>query len=75
MFKIRLETPEPNGVKISRKNVCIVTINKSEKFDKDEEAARKLLEFYLRQQDPTWSQQFLNAIMLGPTLDEDDMIV
>jgi len=26
MFKVKLEKPEPAGVKISKKNVCLVTI-------------------------------------------------
>lgn len=34
-----------------------------------------MIEFYLAQRDPTWSQQFKNAVMLGPTLDEEDMMV
>lgn len=30
MFKVKLEKPEPAGVKISKKNVCLVTITKNE---------------------------------------------
>jgi len=33
MFKVKLEKPEPAGVKISKKNVCLVTISKSEEID------------------------------------------
>jgi hypothetical protein len=33
MFKVRLEKPEPEGVKISKKNVCIVTIVAAEDAD------------------------------------------
>jgi len=29
IFKIKLSNPEPNGVKISKKNVCLVRIVKS----------------------------------------------
>jgi len=35
MFKVKLEKPEPAGVKISKKNVCLVTISKSEEIDKE----------------------------------------
>mgnify|MGYP000406610521 CR=1 FL=1 len=35
IFKIKLDKPEPAGVKISKKNVCLVTIVKSEDEDKN----------------------------------------
>lgn len=47
MFKVKLEKPEPAGVKISKKNVCLVTISKSEEIDKEEEDKRKLIEYFL----------------------------
>lgn len=47
MFKVKLEKPEPSGVKISKKNVCLVTISKSEEIDKEEEDKRKLIEYFL----------------------------
>ena len=55
MFKIKLEKPEPMGVKISKKNVCLVTLSKNEEFDQEEEDKRKLIEFYLSQKSVTWS--------------------
>ena len=75
IFKVKLDSPEPKGVKISKKNVCLVTIVRSEDLNKNEEAQKKLIEFFLNQRDPTWTQQFKNAVMLGPTLDEDDMML
>jgi solute carrier family 8 (sodium/calcium exchanger) len=33
---------------------------------------RKLIEFYLSMQDPSWSQQFKNAVLLGPVIDEEE---
>jgi hypothetical protein len=72
---VKLDCPEPKGVKISKKNVCLVTIVRNEEFNKNEESQRKMIEFYLAQREPTWSQQFKNAVMLGPTLDEEDMMV
>jgi hypothetical protein len=47
MFKVKLEKPEPAGVKISKKNVCLVTISKSEEIDKEEEDKKKLIEYFL----------------------------
>ena len=47
MFKVKLEKPEPAGVKISKKNVCLVTISSNEEFDKEEDDKRKLIEYYL----------------------------
>lgn len=70
-FKVKLEKPEPTGVKISKKNVCMVTLVRSEEEDKMASSQRKLMSFYLSMQDPTWSQQFRNAVFLGPIIDED----
>ena len=34
MFKVILEKPEPAGVKISKRNVCLVTISKGDHKEK-----------------------------------------
>lgn len=73
IFKVKLDKPDPAGVKISKKNVCLVTIVRSEDEDKNAASQRKLLQFYLQMQDPTWGQQFKNAVLLGPVIDEDDL--
>ena len=75
IFKVKLEKPEPSEVKITKKNVCMVTIVQQEDHDKAEEDRQKLIEFYMSQQDPTWAQQFKNAVMLGPQFDEDNLIL
>lgn len=72
IFKVKLDKPEPNGVKISKKNVCLVTLARSEQDDKMAASQRKLIEFYLSMQDPSWSQQFKNAVLLGPVIDEEE---
>jgi hypothetical protein len=54
MFKVKLEKPEPAGVKISKKNVCLVTISQNEEIDKEEEDKKKLIEYFLSQRDITW---------------------
>jgi len=47
IFKVKLEKPEPQEVKISKKNVCLVTIVKGDDAEKQEDERQKLLEFYL----------------------------
>lgn len=48
IFKVKLDKPEPQGVKISKKNVCLVTLVKSEDEDKMLASQRKLIEYYLQ---------------------------
>lgn len=75
MFKVKLEKPEPAGVKISKKNVCLVTISKSEEIDKEEEDKRRLIEYFLSQKDVTWLSQFRTAVTLGPVISDEDLIL
>jgi hypothetical protein len=37
IFKVKLEKPEPSEVKISKKNVCLVTILRGEEDEKYED--------------------------------------
>jgi len=37
------------------------------------ESQRKLISLYLEMKDPTWGQQFKNAVLLGPDLDEEEL--
>lgn len=55
IFKVKLDKPEPMGVKISKKNVCLVTLIRSEAEDKMAESQRKLISMYIAMQEPTWS--------------------
>ena len=32
IFKVKLEKPEPAGVKISKRNICLVTISKGDQY-------------------------------------------
>ena len=75
MFKVKLEKPEPVGVKISKKNFLLVTISKNEEFDKEEEDKRRLIEFYMHQKEVTFTSQFRGAITLGPQISEEDLIL
>lgn len=51
----------------------MVTIVRSEDMTANEESQRRLVEFFFAQRDATWTQQFKNAVMCGPVLDEEDM--
>ena len=75
IFKVKLEKPEPTEVKISKKNVCLVTIVKGNEEGMLGDESKKLLEFYLSQQEATWAGQFKNAVLLGPQIDEDNLIL
>jgi len=75
MFKVKIEKPDPEVVKISKKNVCIVTITSSEQEAAEADEHSKMIEYFVRQKQPTWGDQFKNACILGPQIDEDNLIV
>lgn len=74
-FKVIIEKAEPAGVKISKKNTCIVEIINRELEIKNEEEHYDLINYFMGQKKPTWSSQFMQAIQLSPTVDEDHLIV
>lgn len=47
MFKIKLEKPEPDTVKISKKNVCIVTISPNEEGSNEQDEHQKMVEYFV----------------------------
>lgn len=75
MFKIVLEKADPAEVKISKKNVCVVTIVQSESLQKEQEQKSKLMGYFLESQQISYMQQFLEACKCGPQIDNDDLIV
>jgi len=56
MFKVKIEKPEPKGVKISKRNCAIITIVSGGEEDMCILKEHKLLEYFLSTQDPTWGQ-------------------
>lgn len=69
-----LEKPEPEQVKISKKNCCTVElINQGKEDDNDEHT--NMINYFVAQKEPTFASQFRNACMLCPSVDEDDLIV
>jgi solute carrier family 8 (sodium/calcium exchanger) len=75
MFKIKLEKAEPQGVKISKKNVCLVTIVQNEDAQRDQDDHAKLMDYFMQSQEKSWSTQMKDAVKLGPCIDEDNLIV
>jgi len=54
IFKVKLEKPEPSpGVKISKKNVCLVTIVGGED-EADDDEQKKMFKFFMQQKEITW---------------------
>jgi hypothetical protein len=47
MFQVKLFNPEPNGVKISKKNTCIVTIAKCDELEEENKKKQKLIEYFM----------------------------
>jgi len=66
MFKVIIEKSEPVGVKISKRNCAIVTIVSGGEEETQMMQEQKLLEYFLSTREPSWPQQFKNALMLGP---------
>ncbi len=77
IIPIEIKHPSPEGVQVSRKNVCFVEIvpDDVEKEIADEQLRiEKQLEYFLQQKQITYCGQFKTAIMLQPTVDEDGKI-
>jgi len=56
IFQVKLDKPSPEGVKISKKNICFVEIVPDDKaMDQEDEIQQKMLEYLLQQKDATWA--------------------
>lgn len=60
---------------MSRKNVALITITHDKDLQEEADEHAKLIEFYMHSKNPTWGAQFKNAILLGPQIDDENMIV
>ena len=74
-FKIVLEKPEPEQVKISKKNCCTVELKSAGNTEEENDEHTKMISYFVQQKNPGWSGQFKQAVMLCPSVDEDDLIV
>lgn len=74
-FKVVLEKPEPDAVKISKKNCCTVELKQTNKNVETLNEHTKMINYFVSQKNPGWGDQFKQAVMLCPQVDEDDLIV
>jgi len=73
VFSLKLDKPEPSGTKLAKKQECFVQIvSDSEESSKEDKLQQKMLEYILQQKEATWAQQFKIAVILGPTIDDDN---
>lgn len=70
MLKIAIEHAQPEGVKVSRKNIAIVTITADFELEDQKEDAQ-LLHFFSEEQKPSWGRLFKKAIILGPQIEDN----
>ena len=75
MFRVTISDPQPSNVKLSRKNVCFVTLSSNSEAYKEQESQVKLIEFFFSNKNPTWASQFRNACLLGPRINDENLIV
>lgn len=75
MFRVVISDPQPSHVKLSRKNVCFITLTGNSEAEQAQEAHIKMQEFYFQNRNPTWGSQFKNAILLGPRINEENLVV
>lgn len=75
-FRVIIEKAEPAGVKISKKNNCIVEVRDGQIDEVLEEEQINLINYYVNQkQKMGWKDQFIQACMLSPQVDDEDMVV
>ena len=74
MLKVVIVKAVPEYVKISKIKTCIVMIMQNREQEQDALEGEKMLEYYLTTREPSWGQQFKNAVLLTPQI-EDDLVV
>lgn len=75
-FCLEISDPKPEGVKISKRNICIIDIVPDDLHGEEQEEfeRQKMLEYFLSNKEIGWCQQFKVACMLGPQIDDDNHI-
>lgn len=75
-FAIEISDAKPEGVKLSKRNMCFINIEPEDQDAEEREAYRnaKMLEYFVDGKTISWGQQFKVACMLGPSIDEDNLI-
>ena len=76
-FSVELSNPKPDGISLQKKCRCIVNIEAIDEGEEEREdyQRRKMLEFFISSQEPSWADQFKIACVLGPSINEEDLIV
>merc|ERR1712151_486272 len=74
VFGVKIFNAQPSVVKISKKDRILVEIVTDAETKKQAEALQQLLDRINREENITWGQQILNAVMLHPTKSEDGEI-
>lgn len=74
MFGVVISNAQPKGVKISKKNTCLVELVIDDQAKKKTEALQQLLNKINKEEEIPWKQQFTNACLLHPTKNEDGEI-
>ena len=72
-----MSSPQPEGVKLSKKQTCFINIEATDELAEQAEdyERRKMLDFFLSEKEISWGKQFKIACMLGPSIDQDDLII
>jgi len=73
-FAVQIKEPKPEQCKISKKNLCFVSIVPDDSEEVADEQTEKMIQYFLQQKEETWASKFKNAIMLQPSIDEDGQI-
>ena len=76
-FAIELSHVKPEGLKLSKRSRCIVNIEPVDEAQEEREefARRKMLDYFIDAQEPSWAEQFKLACILGPSINEENLIV
>ena len=72
-----LEISEPTaGVKLSKKNLCFIDIIPEDKAEDQKEVHehQMLMKYFMDSKNVSWGDQFKNAVMLGPSISEDNTV-
>jgi solute carrier family 8 (sodium/calcium exchanger) len=76
-FAVVLEDPVPAGVKLSKRATCYINIEPAEgnaEIQAENQERDKMLDYFLNNQDPPYSSHFKNACILGPSIDDNNLM-
>lgn len=73
-FNLKISDPEPEGLKISKKDTCIVNVVGEDDTDSTVKDIQKILEIMSKQETISWLGQFKQACLLHPQVDEEGNI-